>query len=104
MLHLVRFKTKFDRAHDVEAKQIYLTHQVTCEELLRIGDHEYQLMAKVLHSGDSLQSGHYFTICRHETAQGNWWYYNDTDIRLATSEDEDPLVARVYLCFYELVG
>ena len=100
LIQLNRFATNFQEGAE-EAQQDYLKHHVECEETVNIQGQCYRLRAKVYHLGGSFAVGHYYTVCRHELPQGRWWYYNDTQRRLARPTDNDPPHARVYLCLYE---
>ena len=102
-VHLKRFQTIFREDQPGSYQEIYLNHHVLCEEEIKLNSITYRLRAKIYHQGNSLGSGHYYTVCRHEHATGNWWYYNDICRRVARPEDERPSNARVYLCFYERV-
>ena len=103
-IQLRRFYSHFDRESGEPAETTYLQHHVACEETLNIQDVPYRLMAKVYHMGDSLEHGHYYTVCRHNHKDGTWWYYNNTIRRLLREEDENrPDRARVYLCLYERI-
>ena len=103
-MQLKRFRTIPQPQHPDGFEEIYLTHHVVCEEELRLGNETYRLLAKIYHCGESLRSGHYYTICRHAHAGGDWWCYNDIHRRLARPEDDNSSYARVYLCIYEKVS
>jgi ubiquitin C-terminal hydrolase len=100
LVQLKLFATVFVEGSEGVAKQNYLRHRVKCEEQLSVHDHCYRLHAKVYHEGEALNSGHYYTICRHAFPQGAWWYFNDSTRRLAHPRDHCPPNARVYLCLY----
>ena len=100
LIQLNRFATNKQKGAET-AHQVYLRHHVECEETVNIQGQSYRLRAKVYHLGNSLDVGHYYTVCRHELPQGRWWYCNDTERRLARPTDNDPRHARVYLCLYE---
>jgi ubiquitin C-terminal hydrolase len=57
---------------------------------------DYQLVAVLLHFGDGF-SGHYVAVAL-DSAMGQWVYYNDDMVRLATPDDIDSPMA--YMCFY----
>ena len=103
-VQLKRFQTIPQPQHPDGYQRIYLTHHVVCEEELSLGNETYRLLAKIYHFGESINTGHYYTICRHAHAGGDWWYYNDIHRRLARPEDENSSNARVYLCIYEKIS
>ena len=103
-IRLGRFSSHFDRGSGRPARTKYLQHHVACEEILNIQDVRYRLMAKVYHEGPDIDRGHYYTVCRHNHADGDWWYYNNDERRLVREKDENQADrARVYMCFYERV-
>ena len=46
----------------------------------------YRLCASVCHLGSSPNSGHYVTVARHPTENGDWWLYDDPCCSRATPE------------------
>ena len=96
-LQLKRFAIAF-HAGSLFAEQTYLTHHVACEETIQIHGSWYRILATVYHEGVALHNGHYYTLCRHQHSQGEWWYYNDTVRRAMRSSDVSPAGARIYVC------
>ena len=99
-VQLRRFRTDFRPGVDAVATHTYLKKHVHCEETLTIEDTHYSQCARIYHKGETLRTGHYYAICRHERPEGPWWYYNDRERRLARPEDDDASQARVYLALY----
>lgn len=100
LIQLKRFSTAFQVGQPATIN--YEKHYVECEKHLRIQQDLYILRAKIYHQGDSMEIGHYYTICYHKLPQGSWWYYNDTQRRVVRPTDNNPPDARVYLCLYEM--
>ena len=85
---------------DAEASQTYLQHHATCEENLAREGTQYRQCARIYHKGASLRTGHYYAICRHALPDGDWWYYNDVERRVARPNDDHTEEARVYIALY----
>ena len=98
-----RFRTHRESVNSI-AKQEYLRHHVRCEEVLQVQGVSYRQVARIYHSGDSLDVGHYFVVCRHTHEAGNWWYYNDNVRRVEKPNDDLQNSSRVYMCFYEKIS
>ena len=103
LVMLNRFRTHYRKGVDSIANPEYLRHHVQCEEVLQVQGVSYRQVARIYHSGDSLDVGHYFVVCRHTHDAGNWWYYNDSVRRLERPNDDHQDSSRVYMCFYERI-
>ena len=99
-IQLKRFRTQFQPGLDAEASQTYLQHHVTCEENLAIEGTQYRQCARIYHKGASLRTGHYYAICRHNRPDGDWWYYDDVERRVARPNDDHSEGARAYIALY----
>ena len=89
MISLKRFKT-IQRARGVFESH-YVQHPVQTPDTLHYGDDLYDLRSLVVHLGTSVNSGHYIAIARHDTDNGKWWVYNDTQRRRATDAERSTL-------------
>jgi ubiquitin carboxyl-terminal hydrolase 22/27/51 len=58
----------------------------------------YDLECVVVHQGDQMASGHYFSFCRQE--EGKWYRFDDEIVTATTVED--VLGQEAYLLFYGL--
>ena len=62
--------------------------------------HKYELFAAAIHSGGSIQGGHYYAIIRN--ANGKWYVFNDTNV-IEFKGDETNLkmkLSEASCCFY----
>ena len=105
-ISLKRFKT-IQRARGIFENH-YVQHPVQTPDTLHYGDDLYDLRSLVVHLGTSLDSGHYIAIARHDTDNGKWWVYNDTQRRLATDAERSTLTTfghsgamKSYIMLYE---
>jgi len=64
------------------------------------GKDVYELFAVLVHSGDSIHSGHYY--CYVKSATGIWHEMNDEDVNPVS--EETALDQKAYLLFYARVG
>ena len=83
-------------------------HLVTPTEVLDFQGHLYDLRSFIVHFGESIQSGHYIALAKHETDTGTWWLYNDNERREATREQVATNASfrrygqmKSYVLFYE---
>lgn len=53
-----------------------LLHWVQCSESIELSQQSYRLYAAVVHSGSSMDTGHYYTLARDETLV--WRIFNDS--------------------------
>lgn len=59
--------------------------------------HVYDLIGVVIHTGDLLENGHFFSIVRHA---GNWWKYDDMEQDPVMMSAKDVAVCEAYMVFY----
>jgi ubiquitin C-terminal hydrolase len=62
--------------------------------------HKYELFAAAIHSGGSIQGGHYYAIIRN--ANKKWYVFNDTNV-IEFKGDETNLkmkLSEASCCFY----
>ena len=85
-----------------------MAHPVATTEVLEFQGHVYELRSVVVHLGDSVESGHYITLAKHETDTGSWWLYNDSERKEASPEQVATTVGyrswtvmKSYILFYE---
>ena len=84
-----------------------LLHAVACEQEISCGGVPYALHSVICHTGRTPKSGHHTCRIRSASAEGAWWYYNDSEHRLVrTGEVEttalvDGIEERAYVAFYE---
>ena len=87
---------------DGSARAEALLHAVTPGVRVTVQGMSYQLKSIICHHGKSIGSGHYTCIIRFPTAGGTWWYYNDTERRLATEREiATSSREKSYVLFYE---
>ena len=92
------------RTHRVEDA---LLHVVRCDEELRCQGVLYVRRSVVCHMGDTPKRGHYTCRIQYPSPNGEWWYYNNSERRLATPAElitTTPVrgsMERTYLAFYE---
>ena len=55
-----------------------LLHPVEANATIQFHGITYDLQSVVVHLGATPDSGHYITVARHETNNGNWWVYDDS--------------------------
>lgn len=74
-----------------------LLHQVHCSETVEVCKQSYKLYAAVVHSGSSMDTGHYYTVARDESLM--WHIFNDSLVALCNpppwSSPDTP-----YILFY----
>ena len=103
VLHLKRWQTEVRR--DGRVRIHALRHAVTPERRITLQGHDYQLKSIVCHLGDSIEHGHYTCFMNFPAVGGAWWYYNDTERRLAAeSELATSTRQKSYVLFYEKLG
>ena len=84
-----------------------LLHGVMCEPEVRCGGAHYALRAVICHMGSTPKSGHYTCRIHYPTLAGSWWYYSNSERRLArpgevgTTAKVAGSVERAYIAFYE---
>ena len=86
-----------------------LLHQVEATQYIHFQTCRYRLCAVVCHLGLSPHAGHYVTVARHATAQGEWWFYDDSSCVPASAEQITTLCThghwgelQSYILLYEL--
>ena len=84
-----------------------LLHDVMCEPEVRCEGARYALRAVICHMGSTPRIGHYTCRIHCPTPAGSWWYYNNSERRLARPGEIDTTakvagsVERAYVTFYE---
>lgn len=81
--HLVLTLKRFQ--FNSETGQAKLLQRVQCSENIELSKQPYRLYAAVVHSGPSMDGGHYYTLARDETLV--WCKFNDS---LVTPCDPPP--------------
>ena len=103
VLSLKRWQREVRRDGSVRAEA--LLHAVTPERCVQVQGMNYELKSVICHIGDSLDSGHYTCFINFPAAGGAWWYYNDTERRLATEHElATSCRQKSYVLFYEKVN
>ena len=88
-------------------QQRMLKHAVVPDRTLSVDDKAYTLKSIICHQGSTVQSGHYTARIHHPTANGEFWYYNNTMRRLATERElqtdgpEQHCPERSYVLIYD---
>ena len=54
-----------------------LLHPVAANPNITFKTQSYSLRSGVIHLGPTPNSGHYIAVSRHDTANGQWWLYDD---------------------------
>ena len=110
VLVLILKRYKFvERALGVVDGPYSINHPVATTEVLDVQGHLYDLRSVIVHLGESVHSGHYIALAKHETNTGTWWLYNDAERREATAEQVSTTCRFVrgreqmksYVLFYE---
>ena len=79
-----------------------LLHAVVPEREITLQHETYRLKSIVCHMGKTIRGGHYTCRIHFPTAAGTWWYYNDTERRLATEQElRTSDRERSYVLMYE---
>lgn len=94
--HLV-FTLKRFQFNSKTGQNAKLLHQVQCSESVELCKQSYKLYAAVVHSGSSMDTGHYYTVACDENLM--WHIFNDT---LVESCDPTPWSSpgTPYILFY----
>jgi len=94
--HLV-FTLKRFQFNSKTGQHAKLLHQVQCSESVELCNQSYKLYAAVVHSGSSMDTGHYYTVARDENLM--WHIFNDS---LVTSCNPPPWSSpdTPYILFY----
>lgn len=74
-----------------------LLHQVQCSESIQLNQQLYKLYAAVVHSGSSMDTGHYYTLARDETLV--WHIFNDSLVTPCSPPPWNP-PDTPYILFY----
>jgi len=78
--------------YGAERRRRNLLHPVEPTREIHFGGQPYDLSSVVIHAGSIPDKGHYMAVARHETANGNWWLYNDHLQRCATDEQINTFI------------
>lgn len=73
--HLV-FTLKHFQFNSKTGQHAKLLHQVQCSETVELCKQSYKLYAAVVHSGSSMDTGHYYTVARDDSLM--WHIFNDS--------------------------
>jgi ubiquitin carboxyl-terminal hydrolase 35/38 len=73
--HLVLTLKRF-QFNSKTGQRAKLLHRVQCSENIELSQQSYRLYAAVVHSGSSMDNGHYYTLARDETLI--WRIFNDS--------------------------
>ena len=100
----ISFKLWDSKGHKVDIA-------VRPEHAILVAGRGYSLCAVVCHSGATARAGHYYTLARHRSTQGEdiWWVYNDSLRRVATQDELRQFcckgqASQVYMALYEQEG
>ena len=81
-----------------------LLHAVVPEREITLQGTKYALKSILCHVGETISRGHYTCRIHFPTADGTWWYYNDSVRRLATEDDlRTSEYEKSYVLMYEKV-
>ena len=75
-----------------------LDSEITIEEVVRIEKKNYQLAAVLVHIGDTINGGHYYTFGRRNN---QFYCFNDRNVRAAQPGDIDLIQKNVSYFIYE---
>ena len=106
-LTLKRWETAL--AADGGLRQSVNADHVEVNRFVTLGAERYELRSNILHKGGSAKSGHYVAVVYHPVGSQEYWYYNDSVRRAATTEQvhglvDDLGIFKSYVLFYERVG
>ena len=105
VLHLKRLQC--DCTTSIEALAVRtIDNQVRVDEMLQAGIQRYALKSVVRHIGAYHKgggAGHYFTFCKFPSATEQWWFYNDSDRRLARVADYQDANFKAYVVIYDRI-
>ena len=84
-----------------------LLHDVLFDPEVQCGGARYTLRAVICHMGSTPKSGHNTCRIHYATPSASWWYYSNSERRLARPGEVDTTakvagsVERAYIMFYE---
>ncbi|PNF41272.1 hypothetical protein B7P43_G01466 [Cryptotermes secundus] len=94
--HLVLTLKRF-QFNSKTGQRAKLLHWVQCSERIELSQQLYRLYAAVVHSGSSMDTGHYYTLARDETL--TWRIFNDSLVAPCNPPPWNPPDAP-YILFY----